>query len=160
MLADLTSVGWNGYWSGGGIDPRRIAAVARARRGHRMPVKRKPAVQQRMLLPTTIACALATAGCSIAGSWRTVSTEPPGVTFPINTLTLDGDGNYTATWIVKDETRTDTGFYRWDGFTLDVEQAGSMPRSYGARLRLNGNLLLTHRQGNARAVATLVKTQE
>ena len=109
---------------------------------------------------TTIPCALALAGCSIAGSWRVTATDPPGAPAPVSVLTFDRDHNYTATWSHEGRTRTSLGRYRWRATGLAMTEAGELPRPHRARLRLDGKLVLTYREGDAKTVATLAKVGE
>ena len=104
--------------------------------------------------------AVALGGCSIAGSWRVVSTEPPGAPFPVAVLTLDPNNTYTATGSNDARPRTTTGQYRWNGSRLDVLETGKVPRSYQARRRFDGSLVLTYEERGARVSATLVRAEE
>ncbi len=101
------------------------------------------------------ACVGAVAGCSIAGSWKRIAVDPPGVPFPVDYVTFDHNDNYTATWTYEGKTRTSTGRYHWNGFSLEVLQTGSQPRKYRARRQLDGKLVLTYEEGAAKATATL-----
>ena len=98
-------------------------------------------------------------GCGITGSWRAVAIDPPGMPLPIETLTLDPNQQYTATWSEGEEKRTSTGQYRWNGLTLEVVQMGNMPRHYNAHLGSDGRLILTHRRDDARVVVRLEKVE-
>ncbi len=104
--------------------------------------------------------AVAGTGCSIAGSWQRVAVDPPGAPFPIDHVTFDRNDNYTATWSHDGRPRTSTGRYHWNGFKLDVAQEAKMPRSYRARLRLDGKLVLTYEEGGAKVMATLEKAEQ
>lgn len=101
--------------------------------------------------------ALSAAACSMTGSWRTVDIQPPGGSFPVKTLSLDGDHNYTATWASDDGVRTSVGQYRWNGFTLTLMDAGFEPSAYTARERWRGDLVLSHAPSTGRVTATMVR---
>ncbi len=105
-------------------------------------------------------CALVGTGCSIAGSWKRVAVDPPGVPFPVDHVTFDRDDNYTATWSHEGRARTSTGRYHWNGFKLDVMQEEGLPRSYRGRLRLDGTLVLTYEERGAKVTATLEKVEK
>lgn len=107
-----------------------------------------------------LAGALALSGCSIAGSWRVVSIDPPGAPFPVQVLTLDPNNNYTATGPEHAKPCTTTGQYRFNGSRLEVVEGGRMPRTYGARRQMDGSLVLTYEERGVRVRATLVRTEE
>ncbi len=104
------------------------------------------------------ACLLPALGCSIAGSWRTIAVDPPGALFPVETVRFDGANTYTSTGLFHGEKRTTSGRYHFNGFKLDITEGDRLPRSYGVRLRLDGKLVLTLREGDAKITATLAKT--
>ncbi len=99
-------------------------------------------------------------GCSVAGSWKTDTIDPPGVPFPVDTLTLSPDSQYTASWQEKGRQRTSTGQYRWTGSKLEIIEAGRTARTYRGKLRLDGRLELTYGEGDAKVVITLDKTRK
>ena len=121
------------------------------------PVRRRP---NNAIRSAVLGLALTTVGCSLAGSWRTVSLDPPGAPFPVDTITLDRDNNYTATWTWDGARRTTTGRYKWNGSTLEVAPPGSLPRKYGARLRADGKLVMTYMHGDAKLTATLERVDK
>lgn len=82
-------------------------------------------------------------GCSVTGTWKRVTTDPPNALFPVDDLLLDRDGNYNARWEHEGRKYGSYGTYEFRGGELIVAQAGSMPRAYGARIRLDGKLELT-----------------
>lgn len=100
---------------------------------------------------------VAAAGCNIVGSWRTVEIEPPGAPFPILMVNFDQGNEYTATRIQNGEPRTSTGRYEFNGSTLTVTEGNTMPRKYRVRRRLDGRLVLTYQEGDAKVTATLSK---
>lgn len=103
--------------------------------------------------------ALSATACSMTGSWRTVHIEPPGGSFPVKTLSLDGDHNYTATWTSDDGVRTSVGQYRWNGFTLILMDAGFEPNAYTARQRWRGDLILSHAPPTGKVTATMAPVE-
>jgi len=117
-------------------------------------------MRQLVLMLVAVAAAAGAAGCSIAGSWRTVTIDPPGVPFPLEQVTFDREQNYTASWTENEQPRTSTGQYSWNGFSLKVMQEGSLPRKYAARRRLDGRLMLTYAEGEGRVKATLERVKD
>ena len=99
-------------------------------------------------------------GCSVAGSWKTDTIEPPGVPFPVEMLTLSPDSQYTASWQENGRRRTSTGQYRWTGSELEIIEGGRTARTYQGKLRLDGRLVLTYGEGNAKVVAILEKSKD
>lgn len=108
----------------------------------------------------TLICAATAGGCSIAGSWRTIAVDPPGAPFPVDRVTFDRGNSYTATGSREGEIRTSTGHYRWNWFKLDIMEPGRLPRTYSARRRLDGTLMLTYEEGRGKVTATLAKVDE
>lgn len=105
-----------------------------------------------------LACLASLSGCTIAGTWNTVSVDPPGAGFPVDTITFGRGKNYTMTWEQAGRSRTALGKYRWDGFRLEVLRPGLAPRSYDASLGLDGMLTLTYGTGGSKISATLERT--
>ena len=60
-------------------------------------------------------CAVALSGCSLTGSWKTVSVDPPGAPFPVTTLTFDRDGTYSTSWTQGGRSTGSAGRYEWNG---------------------------------------------
>ena len=98
-------------------------------------------------------------GCSISGSiagtWRTVSVEPPGAAFPVDTITFDQNHNYTASWEQAGRSRTTLGHYRWSGSRLEVVRAGDEPQIYRASVGSDGRLTMRYGSGESRVEAKL-----
>ena len=103
-------------------------------------------------------CLTLPAGCSIAGSWKRIATEPAGAPFPVDHVTFARNHQYTASGPVYGQNRTSTGQYDWDGITLSILQAGRESRTYRGRVRLDGSLVLTYGAGKEKVTATLVRT--
>lgn len=82
-------------------------------------------------------------GCSVTGTWKRVTTDPPDAPFPVEDLLLDADGAYSAQWEYEGRKCRSQGTYEFRGGELIIAQNGSMPRAYGARVRLDGKLELT-----------------
>jgi hypothetical protein len=106
-------------------------------------------MRQLVLMVVAVAAVAGAAGCSIA----------PGVPFPLQHVTFDREDNYTASWTESGRSRTSTGQYNWNGFTLKVMQEGNLPRKYGARRRLDGRLVLTYAEGEGKVNATLERVK-
>ncbi len=115
----------------------------------------------RRMFKTAVAgiCVAACSACSITGSWKRVATDPPGAPFPVDFVAFDKDNRYTATWRRDNETRTSTGRYDWNGSRLEIIHPHAEPRTYKGRLRLDGQLVLTYEEGQAKVVATFAKTE-
>jgi hypothetical protein len=90
-------------------------------------------------------------GCSsgIAGSWKTSEIRPQGAAFPINQVTFDAQGKYTATGefsaqgTYSGEVHTTTGAYTRQRQTIRVSPVDGPPLEYKTRRRLDGKLLMT-----------------
>ena len=107
---------------------------------------------------TLIILLLAATGCSsITGSWKKVSTHPKGAPFPVDAIIFNQQQQYTSTWTYDGETHTSTGQYRYSGNTLKVQQGNNVPRSYKAKLKMDGSLVLTYKVGDTTVSATLIK---
>jgi len=102
---------------------------------------------------------LGASACSLTGSWRTVQVEPPGGRFPVKTLSLDRDHNYTVTWMDDDLTQTSIGQYRWNGFTLTLMDAGFEPHAFSTRQRWGGDLVLSHAARAGWVTATMTPVE-
>jgi len=100
---------------------------------------------------------LSASGCSIAGSWQTVSVEPKGFPFPLEAITLNSDNQYTATWQNDGRRRTTTGQYRWNGRSLELARNGFSPRKYRTTRRWDGKLVMHFKQNDATMTAILEK---
>jgi len=89
-------------------------------------------------------------GCSsIAGSWKTAEVRPQGAAFPINQVTFDAQGKYTATGEFSDQgassgdTHTTTGSYARQWQTLRLSPVSGPALEYKAHRRLDGKLVMT-----------------
>ena len=100
-------------------------------------------------------CLALMSGCSIAGTWRTVSVDPPGASFPVDTITFDQNHNYTATWAQAGKSRTTLGQYRWNGSRLEVVRPGNQAQTYKASVGLDGRLTMTYGTGDSKIEAKL-----
>jgi len=98
----------------------------------------------RVRWPAWLAVISLVGGCSVTGTWKRVTTDPPNAPFPVDDLLLDAEGNYSAQWEHEGSKRASYGTYEFRGGELIIAQAGSMPRAYGARVRLDGKLELTY----------------
>jgi len=100
---------------------------------------------------TTLALVLliaAVSGCSIAGTWKTVSIEPleAAEDFHFSTVTFGNDNMYTGKAKYDGEEVTSTGRYDWDGMTLKVQPDEGSDRTYQAVLWWGRQLVLKHQQ--------------
>ena len=90
-------------------------------------------------------------GCSssITGSWETSEVRPQGAGFPINQVTFDEQGKYTATGAFSaqgtysGDIHTTTGVYTRQLQTVRVSPVGGPPLEYKIRRRLDGKLVMT-----------------
>ncbi len=98
-------------------------------------------------------------GCSITGTWRTVSTEPADATgAPFQMVTFADDGQYSATHQYGQETKTSTGKYQWDGRKLTISTGQDGERVYVGRQDVfTGKLILSHESEGQKITATLEK---
>lgn len=91
---------------------------------------------------------LAASGCSIAGSWKTSEVRPQGAAFPINQVTFDAQGKYTATGefsaqgAYNGDMHTTTGTYKKQWQMVRVSPIGGPPLEYKTRRRLDGKLVM------------------
>ena len=104
------------------------------------------------VLFATVTTAGAT-GCQPTGTWRLAKTDPPGVPFPLQELTLDASGHFAATSTAYGERIPSQGMYRWRGRTLEVGRAGFEPRSYTIKRRWDGRLEFIHEENGRRVSA-------
>ena len=106
-----------------------------------------------------IGCLVLMSGCSITGpitgTWRTVSTDPPGAPFPVDVITFDQNHKYTVSWAQAGKTRTTLGDYRWNGARLEVVKPGNQPQTYKASVGLDGRLTMTFGSGESMIKAKL-----
>lgn len=98
---------------------------------------------------------LTVGGCSLTGSWKRVSVEPPGSYFPIEFITFDKQNQYTATWKDKGRSRTSVGIYQGQRFSLDVAKQDEPPRTYRIQKRLDGRLILIYETDGVKVSALL-----
>lgn len=86
-----------------------------------------------------LAAAVAVAsGCSTTGTWRVTRVEPEGAAFPIEWLTLDEAGRFTATGERESQRRTRTGMYRMRGGELRLAPGGGDEERYASRRLASG----------------------
>jgi len=99
----------------------------------------------------TYAAVILISGCSnnIAGSWQTAEIRPRGAAFPINQVTFDAQGKYTATGAISaqgaysGDTHTTTGEYTRKRQVVRVSPVGGPPLEYKIHRRLDGKLEMT-----------------
>jgi len=102
-------------------------------------------------------------GCSIAGTWKTVKSEPADAAArsPFQMVTFNDEGGYTATGQHGSEVITDTGTYEWDGTKLTVHPGKGDTRVYPGYLDIFKNqLVLTHKTEDMKMTAWMEKVEE
>jgi len=112
------------------------------------------------------AAVVSISGCSsnIAGSWQTAEVHPQGAAFPINEVTFDAQGKYTATgaFSAKGEysgdTHTTTGDYARKREVVRISPVGGPPLEYKIRRRLDGKLVMTLKMPGEKPEVTAVLT--
>ena len=93
--------------------------------------------------------AVLSSGCGIAGSWKTVEVRPQRAAFPINQVTFDAQGKYTATGAFAAQgtydgsAHTTTGAYSQRFGTLRLSPIGGPMLEYKAHRRWDGKLVMT-----------------
>ena len=107
--------------------------------------------------------AVLSSGCGITGSWKTVEVRPKGAAFPINQVTFDTKGKYTASGgftahgAYNGNTHTTTGAYTQRLGTLQLSPIGGPMLEYKAHRRLDGKLVMTLRMpGQEREVSAVL----
>lgn len=113
----------------------------------------------RCLSGLLVASLLLFAGCSIAGTWKTVSVEPQDMAdkFMFSSVTFGDDGTYSATAKYEGQESTSTGKYEWSGTELDIDPDNGDAREYDGYLRMDGKLVLKHEHDGKSMTATLQK---
>lgn len=102
-------------------------------------------------------------GCSIAGTWNTVKTEPADAEArsPFQVVTFNDEGGYTATGEQGSKVITATGTYQWDGAKLTVHPSDGETRVYPGHLNIfTEQLVLTHKSGDEKMTAWFEKVEE
>lgn len=98
-------------------------------------------------------------GCAanIVGTWRTTQVEPPGIMFPLDEISFDGQGRYTASWSQDDEKHTSVGAYRQSMSQLEITQDGRLARKYRLKRKSDDSLVMIYREGENEVAATLTR---
>ena len=91
----------------------------------------------------SVASVVLISGCGIAGSWQAVTVSPADGQPPFAYMTLDAQGQFTATTKDDGASRTSTGSYSWNGRTLRLRSEGSAERVYTGYVRMDGALVLS-----------------
>ena len=110
-----------------------------------------------------LATALLIGGCSIAGTWNTVKTEPADTDLrsPFQMVTFNDEGGYTATGQRGSEVINATGTYEWDGAKLTVHPSDGETRVYPGHLNIfTKQLVLTHKRDDTKVTAWFEKVEE
>lgn len=105
---------------------------------------------------------LSAGGCSIAGRWEAVSVSPDTAKdkFPLQMVTFDNEGMYSATCTMEGTTETSTGQYTWDGMKLKITPKEGTTRTYTGYQRMDGKLVLSHKDESGKMTAVLAKQKE
>lgn len=101
-------------------------------------------------------------GCSIAGTWKTVKTEPADSAdrCPFQMVTFNDEGGYTATRQQGSQVVTKTGTYQWDGTKLTVKPAEGETRVYPGYYDIfTSRLVLTYKKDNQKTTAWMEKAK-
>lgn len=115
------------------------------------------------------ASAWAAAGCSVAGTWRTVDVSyrpeaaaaDPAVHFDLSAVTFADRGRYTATRTAGPRRFTETGAYRFNGLALELRPDGGHPaRRFDAQRSWRGELTLSRNEGDKSMSARLTRVDE
>jgi hypothetical protein len=110
-----------------------------------------------------LAVAVLIGGCSIAGTWNTVKTEPADadVRSPFQMVTFNDEGGYTATGQRGSDVVTNTGTYKWDGMKLTIHPSEGETRVYPGHYNLfTKQLVLTHKSGDVKMKAWMERVEE
>jgi len=91
--------------------------------------------------------------CRSTGSWRLAETDPPGAIFPLQQLTLDGDGRFEALSSAEGERFPSQGAYRWKAGRLQVKRYGFEPRTFRVKRHWDGRLEFVHEEHGRRVSA-------
>jgi hypothetical protein len=83
--------------------------------------------------------------------------DPPGAPFPLEQVTFDESGRYSAAWSNEGEKHTSMGAYRQSRNRLEIAQDGRQSRAYSVKRHANDSVVLTYREGGATMSATLVR---
>jgi hypothetical protein len=121
------------------------------------------AMQRYLRTVAVLSIAVLISGCSIAGTWNTVKTEPAGseARSPFQMVTFNEDGGYTATGQHGSEVVTNTGKYEWDGFKLTIHPSEGEDRVYpGTYNMFTKQLILTHKTEDTTMKAWMERVAE
>lgn len=101
-------------------------------------------------------------GCSVTGTWRLARVEPQAAAFPIELLTLDEHGRFTATGPGDAQRRTRTGTYAFRGGELRLMSVGAAEERYPSHRLPSGSWRLSSipEPGSAPVHATFRRVKE
>ncbi len=110
----------------------------------------------------TITCLMVLSGCSITGHWKTVRIDPADAadSFAFSSVDFDSDGRYSAVVKYDGKSRTTSGKYKWDGFTLKINPRDGDERSYRGELWLGKTLKLHHKDEEHSMTGVLERVAE
>lgn len=101
-------------------------------------------------------------GCSLAGTWSTVRTDPAdaGGRSPFQMVTFNDEGGYTATGQEGSKVITKTGAYEWNGSKLTIRPADGEVRVYTGHINiLTKQLVLTHKMDGQKITAWMERIE-
>ncbi|MHC4065811.1 MAG: hypothetical protein ACYSUI_15120 [Planctomycetota bacterium] len=113
----------------------------------------------------TVFTAVATimlSGCSLAGTWKAVKTDPADAVehFPILMVTFNADGEYSASEQHGSDVKTSLGTYKWDGLKLTIMPNDGAKRVYSGNKNLfTRQLVLSHQVKDQKVTAWLEKQE-
>lgn len=120
-------------------------------------------MQRYLRIVALLAVVALVGGCSIAGTWETMKTEPTGMGHesPFDRVTFNDDGGYSATGTHGGEIVTNTGTYEWNGMKLVVNSSDGEERVYpGHYDAFKGQLVLHHGEGEEKVTAWMERVEE
>ncbi|MBN1511388.1 MAG: hypothetical protein JXB13_05190 [Phycisphaerae bacterium] len=105
--------------------------------------------------------ALANGGCSITGTWRVQSVDPPSTReeFPLHHVTFEDEGTYFDEPLPGEEGEPNVGQYSWNPafYTLHLTPKGSTTQFYRGYIRMDRKLVVTRTGKGPKHRAILVR---
>ncbi len=105
--------------------------------------------------------ALAGGGCSVTGTWRVQSVDPPSARteFPLHHVTFGDEGTYSDKPQPGEEGEPNVGQYSWNPafYTLHLTPRGSTTQFYRGYIRIDRKLVVTRTGKGPRLRAVLVR---
>jgi len=105
--------------------------------------------------------ALASGGCSVTGTWRVQSVDPPSARaeFPLHHVTFGDEGTYSDRPQPGEEGEPNVGQYSWNPafLTLHLTPRGSTTQFYRGYIRMDRKLVVTRMDKGPKLRAVLVR---